>query len=553
MAGRGLIAAFIRRHLDALLLGFFALVHLVTTMLWLRVDEIDMMRVPDEFAHYVGLSNLHAALSLDPLEGALNSLRLIYNNNTTLFAQYPRALAGLLLGPSLLVFRAANVVYQVVLLVSVYHIGRRCHGRQAGLLAAALVTLAPAAYGGARSVGVDYPAMCLIALAVAMLLRSDGFRRLPDAVGFGACAGLAILVKGQSVLFLVWPAAYVLGRAVWLGRREGRGDLIRPLGGGGLAVLVGLLVSSVWWAGRVGDMALVMGGHASGAGLEDVAGDVSLFGGVLLYAESLPMVLSAPIALAALLALPAFFRWCRHRWEVLAWVVPPLVVHVLLSARDPRYIFPLVPAAALVLAVGLCSLGPRLRSVSAALVGSLAVAAWIACSCLVPGLAGGPQPLCHTQKDLWRARETAKLSGLVDASLTCGICTYAGPPSGAAPGEGAARMARLTGLLTRESKHGEGLLLYTDGSYNVAQAMATARRELPSMLFLSLDLVPRLLPARPRHGRRVLALWDANKPPPTGDAVRLSRRPLDIELEPGRVLYMHLYRLGPTSRWPHKH
>ena len=93
-----------------------------------------MMRVPDEFSHYWGLANLHAAMSLDLLDGALNGFRVI-GSNYPLIDHFPRAVAGLLLGPSPLVFRAANVVYLVVLLVAVYHIGRRCHSRRAGLLA----------------------------------------------------------------------------------------------------------------------------------------------------------------------------------------------------------------------------------------------------------------------------------------------------------------------------------------------------------------------------------------------------------------------------------
>ena len=540
-----------RRHQDALLLGAFAMVHLVISLLWLRADHVDMMRVPDDFAHYWGLANLHAAMSLDPLDGTLNGLRVLASNYP-LMAQLPRAAAGLLFGPSPLVFRAANVVYLVVLLVSLYHMGRRCHGRRAGLLAAALGSLMPAVYGGARSMGLDYPAMCLTSLAMLLLMRADGFRRLPDTVGFGVCAGLAVLAKGQSALFLIWPALLVLVRSVWLARAAGRAALCRPLAGGALAVVVVLLTTAVWWAGRVGELVNIMGAHTTGDGMLEVAGDITVWGGIVHYIQSLPMVLSAPMALATLLVLPAFLRRARYRWVILAWLVAPLVLHIVLSVRHPRYIFPLVPAAALVLAVGLCSLRPRLRSVATAAVGILALAGWVACSCLSPpDFLGWQRPLCYKQPNLWNDREPARLSDVAEALLTCGSCEYAGPPSPPRGPQTRARVARLIRTLTAQDPRGEGILLYTDGVYRAVQSMVMVRRQLPGLLFLDVLFAPDLLPTKPRHSRQSLVLWDVKKGPPGRDSVRLTRRPLHIELEQGMSLDVHLYRLSPRSGWPH--
>ena len=541
----------LRRHQDALLLASLALVHLVTSVLWLRADEVDMMRVPDDFAHYWGLANLHAAMSLDLFDGTLNGLRVMASNYP-MIAQLPRAAAGLLLGPSPLVFRAANVVYLVVLLVSIYHIGRRCHGRRAGLLAAALVSLTPAVYGGARSMGLDYPAMCITSLAMLLLLRTEGFRRLPDTVGFGVCAGLAVLAKGQSALFLVWPAIFILGRELWLTRPRGLASLWRPLAGGTLAVLVLLLTTAVWWGGRLGQLLKIMGAHTTGDGMLEVAGDITLWGGIIHYAQALPMVLSAPMAAVTLLVLPAFFRHTRQRWVILAWLVAPLVLHVVLSVRHPRYIFPLVPAAALVLAVGICSLRPRLRSVAAATVGTLAVAAWIACSCLSPpDHMGWQRPLCYKQPDLWHMRGPAKLSSVAEALATCGSCEYAGPPSAPRSPETAKQVARLTRLLGGQDAPGEGILVYTDGVYRAVQTMVMVRQRLPSMLFLDVLFAKDLLPSKPVHQRRTFVLWDVKKAPPGLGLVRLNGEPLRIELEPSMHLDVHLYRLKPSSGWPH--
>ena len=536
------------RHQDALMLGSFVLVHLVTTLLWLREDQLDMNRVPDEFSHYWGLVNLHAALSLDLLEGALNGLRVIHSNYP-LIVHFPRVAAGLLFGPSPLVFCAANVVYGAALLVSVYYLGRRCHGRSAGLLAAALVSVTPAFYGGARSMGLDYPAMCMTSLAVLMLVRADGFRRLPDAIGFGVCAGLAILIKGQSALFLVWPAAFVLGRAVWRVRAGGEA-LWRPLAGGALAVAVLLGTTAVWWAGRVAHLARYMSAHSTGEGLRDVAGDITLWGGVVHYTQALPLVLSAPLALAALLLLPAFVRRGKQRWVVLIWLVVPLALHMALSVRHPRYIFPLVPAAAVILAVGLCSLRPRLRSVAAAVVGGLGVIAWLSCTCLSHPAPMRPRPFkCYKE---WPMPESQRRSELAAKLLSCGSCEYAGAPSAPVGAEHQQLVTRLVRTLEAQNPKGEEMLVYSDEVHRFAQTAVMVQPALTSTLFMDVQLAGELLPHTPSHRRRTFLLWRANRqPPPVPGLVRLTQKYLQLMYAPNEYLELHLYSVDPTTRWPH--
>ena len=545
-----------------MLLGFLTLVHGVTSVLWLRADtHVDMGRVPDDFAHYWGMANLHAAISIDALDGTVNGLRVI-SSYYPLLAQLPRALTGLLLGPSPLVFRAANVIYFVVLVASVYGIGRRCHGRRAGLLAAALVSLMPAVYGGARTMGLDYPSLCMTALAMLALLRVDGFVKPGRAVVFGFCAGLAILTKGQSALFLIWPAAVVLGRAVWSARAAGAIRMVRPLAGGVLSVAAVLATTAVWWGGRAGELVQIMGAHTTGEGMLELAGDITLWGGVLHFVKALPLVLSAPLALGLLLLLPVFWaRAGRHRWTILAWLVLPLLLHMVLSVRHPRYIFPLVPAAAVLLAVGLCSLRPRLRAAGAAILGVLGVAAWITCSVgpramrRPPGAPYGPEhtvdrALCFEQVDLWQGRQAETIASVTDVLLSCGSCEYAGPPSPPIFLETVERAARLTAVLQQQSADGEGMLLYTDGIYRAVQSMVMVRAAMPRLLFLDVLYARDLLSAAP-HGYRRYVLWDAKGGPPCPGATRQFAAPLTIELARDMTLEVKLWRLPETSGWPH--
>ena len=535
------------RLMDGLLLGSLVLIHLVVTVVWLGQDDFDLYRVEDEMAHYWGLSNLHAAMSLDPLAGVLNGLRAVHSQYS-LLVHLPRATAGLLFGATPLVFCLANGVYLVVLLVSVYLIGRQCHGRGAGLLAAALVSLTPAAYGGLRSVGLDFPVTCMTALAMLALLRADGFRRLPAAAGFGVCAGLAILVKGQAVLFLIWPAALALVRALWQQRRRGEA-LWRPLAGGALAVGLVLATTAVWWGGRLTHMLGFLSAHASGQGMRDISGDISLWGGVLCYLQALPLALSAPLALGALLTLPLFWRRARHRWVMLAWLVLPLLLHMALSVRHPRYIFPLAPAAVVVLAVGVCTLRPRLRAAAAGASAALALVAWLSCSWLQHPEPGIIRPLrCYFQIPIYMVRTPDTINNL----LACGTQKFAGPP--AVPRRSAHHQTaqRLVQYLRQQGPKDRPILIYSDEVSWVAPAAEAVRRAMPSVLFLDVLHAGVLLPHKPDHTRETFVLWRADRPPPPVPGVAHALGSLSYLLAediPGQLV---LYRFeGRATNWPH--
>ncbi len=548
MSSRPLMKLWSRgRLLDALLLSAFVLVHLVVTVLWLRDNHMDLDRVQDELAHYWGLTNLHTAMSLDPLTGALNSLRATHINYP-LVTHLPRAVAGLLFGGTPLVFCAANALYLTVLLVSVYGIGVRCHGRAAGLLAAGLASLMPAAYGGMRSVGLDFPVTCMTALAMLALLRAEGFRRLPAAAGFGVCAGLAILIKGQAALFLFWPAAAALVHGLWQQRRDGD-PVWRPLAGGALAVALLLGTTAVWWLGRLGPMAAYLTSHSTGQGMRDVAGDISLWGGVVCYLKALPLSMSAPLALGALLALPLFLRRGRHRWEILAWLVAPLALHMALSVRHARYIYPLLPAAAVLLAVGLCTLRSRLQAAAAVTAGALAVAGWLSCTYLQHPTPGTVRPLrCYFEIP----PELVKTSDVLNSLLACGTWQVAGSPSPPQQATHHRTAAELVRHLSAGAANGEEILIYADEVDRAATTALQVRRALPTALFLDTRQAGLLLPNKPDHRRLTFVLWAGHRPAPPAEGAAHVAGPLPFRSALGDMGQMSLYRFdGRATAWPH--
>jgi len=118
----------------------------------------------------------------------------------------------------------SNAVFIVMLLFSVYGIGKRMYSRGTGLLAAFLVSMYPVLFGISRLSYVDYALTAMVALIIYFLVRTEGFVRRRHSVFLGLSLGLGALTKWPVMAFVAAPILYVAfrSRAVW----RIRGDLL---------------------------------------------------------------------------------------------------------------------------------------------------------------------------------------------------------------------------------------------------------------------------------------------------------------------------------------
>jgi 4-amino-4-deoxy-L-arabinose transferase-like glycosyltransferase len=519
----------LRRLEVPLLLGWIVAVHLAVNLLWLRQDTLDVLRAADGHAHAVSLLQLLTWLDLGGVSALPHALRELHSYYPVM-AHLPLALVGLLLEPTALVLRAANALYLIVLLVGVYGVGVSCHGRRAGLLAAALVSLMPAVYGGARTIGLDFPALCVTPLAILCLLRSDGLRDLRWAALCGICTGLAALAKGQALLFLAWPVAFVAAIALWEGRRE---RSLRPLLGSAVVLGALLATTSIWWAGRLGYLWRIMQSHATGEGMMFYEGDISLLGGVLHYLRTFPFLVGGVLAVGLLALLPAFWRGSRQRLVILCWLLLPLVLHIVLKVRHHRYLFPLVPAVAVILGVGLSSLRPRLRGLGSAALTVGAAVLWLTCSFARSG------PLAAVPGE---ART---------CPWTCGDLAYAGPPLRPSSLRTAAPAERVARFLEARHPRGRGAMLYFFGEHELVQLVALVQTRLPA-LRLTEDANPGFLRYRPPRTwqRYVLRNDETTHPAGTAREVLRTEAELCFPPDPVRRFPLILWQLDADEPWP---
>lgn len=194
--------------------GFFArpLIHEHTL---LRVDAILM----------------ELALEKGIVEGARAAL--FYRHHHGPVIPLSGALAGLLtgdrgIGPTS-TWLASCVVFGSLLLYGTYRLARSVElSRGLSVAATALAAAAPVAACHERTFLQQGPMAAFVTLAIAAIVRSDGFTKAGPAAAAGFFAGLATLSKNMAPLYLAGPAVAALavaGRPAPLARRV-RGVLI---------------------------------------------------------------------------------------------------------------------------------------------------------------------------------------------------------------------------------------------------------------------------------------------------------------------------------------
>lgn len=282
-------------------------------------------------------------------------------------AHFVLGVPGAMADASLAAVRIYNMLFFAVLLIGVYWCGRQAAGSAAGLLAAVLCSLMPAIYGASRQIGLDFPAAAMVALATGALMQATGFERPGRAAAAGLASGLAALARGQSLFFLVGTGAVEL----WRGLR-GRARRVQVVLYAGLCGALVVVVSALWWWGKLGLILDTLRIHGD-AGRLPLEGDPSLWGGIALYLGGLYRLTGLPLLVLLLAGVPGGLRLAgARRWDLLAWLLVPLLIHVALVVRNLRYVLPLLPVLPLLGSIGV--LGWRERRARRAAVLALLLA-----------------------------------------------------------------------------------------------------------------------------------------------------------------------------------
>ncbi len=282
-----------------------------------------------------------------------------------------------LLGPGFGAAMLSNSLFNGLLLTSVYGLGRLAHSRAAGLWAALFMACAPALLNQRSDYLIDFSltavlTACWWLLSVAVLTRPRRPWLWAGACGLGL--GAVVLTRPTGVV-LLWLPLVALGWAALTallapprlasGRRGPR--RWGPLGRCALALGIAAAIGGPWFSQNwLTILSTINKARQWGVAYQEGMGATSLVGW-LYYPQLLPTMLGqtlvALVAAGSLLALALAWRrgWRPGPWPrgakgraLVWWLSFPLgglLVGVLMTSKDFRFVLPLLPQLGLALGV----------------------------------------------------------------------------------------------------------------------------------------------------------------------------------------------------------
>ena len=261
-----------------------------------------------------------------------------------------------LLGPSFSSAMASGAVFNGILLLSCYGLGRQLHSRLAGLWAALFVAAAPALLNQRTDYLIDLSLTALMTAGWWVLSQRRWFarqRRWLWSVLSGIGLGLVALTRPTGLVLLWLPLVLLLVG----GLREARRGHWRPLAQGATGGLIAWLLVWPWFSQNwLTILSTINKARQWGVAYQDGL-EANSLEGWLYYLKLLPAMLGSNLTTLVLVGgaialvqrrppLKADKAW------LLWWLSFPLgglLVCILMTSKDFRFVLPLLPQ----LAVGL--------------------------------------------------------------------------------------------------------------------------------------------------------------------------------------------------------
>ncbi len=338
-------------------------------LLWVNQDyyRADTQTPSYDEAWYLETSlHLHRAL----MRGGVGELWRAYRGAFGVKAPLP-AVAPLpfylLFGPS----RESALLVNSLLIAAgnlyLFRLGRRLFSPSAGLAAAVFFQTMPLAFGLSRSFMAEYGLAALVIVFLYYLAASEHLSRRREVLWLGVLLGTGLLWKVLFPAYIAGPLLlYLWKRRSW----RTAAAIAAPA-----AAIAATWYAYNWrsmlgfaWESAYGGIAPDYGAGGIGSWALQVVNQ-----GISVYYTVAMVVLGG----IAMMARPGGI-WRDERTRLLlAWLLPPLVALVAAHNQLLRYILPLLPVGAIVLAAAVFSLGRR----------------WMAQAALALALAAYPQRL----------------------------------------------------------------------------------------------------------------------------------------------------------------
>ncbi len=243
-----------------------------------------------------------------------------------------------------------NFAVLIILIFSIYGIGKSLKDSRVGLLSATIVMLFPGTFCLSRMYLLDFALTAMVSLSVYLLIKSDCFRNNFFSYLFGLSCGIGMLVKIPFVIFIIVPFIYMVHISL---KRDTRNQQITCKKNIAKSSLLWILIPMVWYVPaihvvvkRIVNAAVLFGLHREGP-----------------YLKNLFLYLSAyrlTSLLFAALFIYSIFRLIRSKMKnktfLILWTVFPLLFLSLSPTKSIRYALPVLPSVSIIISAGILSI-----------------------------------------------------------------------------------------------------------------------------------------------------------------------------------------------------
>lgn len=263
---------------------------------------------------------------------------------------------------------ATNIIFIGILLGSIYGIGSKMHSQKAGVLAAVLVISYPIIFNQHLDYLLDVSLTAMIVLSFYLLLLSNNFSNYKYSILFGVVAGLSFLTKWTAFEYIGVFVGYTflkilltkfnfddiknkkpkLRQKAIEEFKDNKNRQITVL----FFVLIISFIFSAWWYIPNGEKAFswikLMSPKWAAAGGDEV----SIIGSLIFYLSNIPNMITLPLTGAFIVALFFLKRDYSKYYGLALWILLPLIIMVFVADKAVRFIMPILPAIALITAIG---------------------------------------------------------------------------------------------------------------------------------------------------------------------------------------------------------
>lgn len=217
--------------------------------------------------------------------------------------------------------------FLILLVCSVYQIGKRVYNLEAGIFAAFCIGMFPIVSQYSRDYMLDLPLAAMIAAAVYSLIRTNDFSSRNNCIKFGILLGLGMLTKWTFVLFVITPMIYFLWEGYSLASKKFR-IFVNFL----LSIIVGLIICLPWYLRNI---ISILSNRLN----EFERGDLSFIENLFYYFKIIPEQISLIVTILFLIGVFLFFKnsFFLKRRLPLYWLVGSYILITVINFKLPRF------------------------------------------------------------------------------------------------------------------------------------------------------------------------------------------------------------------------